>query len=80
MFFLFWHVTNPNEDAMWLWGMSILCEIWFAFSWVLDQLPKLNPINCVADLATLREKLEAPGPYNPLAAQISRALNILLFF
>lgn len=64
-FFLFWRVSNPNEDAMWLWGMSLVCEIWFAFSWLLDQLPKLCPVNRVADLDVLKEKFETPGPGNP---------------
>lgn len=50
---------------MWLWGISIVCEIWFAFSWLLDQLPKLNPINRAADLAALRDKFESPSPSNP---------------
>ncbi|CAM8949849.1 unnamed protein product [Rhodiola kirilowii] len=63
--FLIWRVQNPNPEAVWLWGMSIVCEIWFAFSWVLDQLPKLNPINRAADLAALREKFEKPSVNNP---------------
>jgi cellulose synthase-like protein len=63
--FLVWRVRNPNQDALWLWGMSIVCEIWFAFSWLLDQLPKLNPINRVADLDALHEKFETPGAENP---------------
>ncbi|CAN4095954.1 unnamed protein product [Withania somnifera] len=63
--FLAWRVTNPNTDAMWLWGVSIVCELWFAFSWLLDILPKLNPINRSADLPTLKEKFESPSPTNP---------------
>ncbi|KAL2923388.1 Cellulose synthase-like protein D1 [Bienertia sinuspersici] len=63
--FLSWRVQNPNEDALWLWGLSIVCEIWFAFSWLLDQLPKLNPINRAVDLAALKEKFEQPCPSNP---------------
>ncbi|XP_072984818.1 cellulose synthase-like protein D1 [Typha latifolia] len=63
--FLSWRIQNPNEDAMWLWGLSIVCEVWFAFSWLLDQLPKLNPINRAADLAALRDKFESPSPGNP---------------
>jgi hypothetical protein len=63
--FLRWRVSNPNEDARWLWGMSIVCEIWFAFSWLLDQLPKLCPINRVTDLDVLKEKFETPSPSNP---------------
>ncbi|KAK7307337.1 hypothetical protein VNO77_40299 [Canavalia gladiata] len=64
-FFLQWRVRNPNEDALWLWGMSVVCEIWFAFSWLLDQLPKLFPVNRVADLDVLKEKFESPNPANP---------------
>jgi hypothetical protein len=44
-FFLTWRIRHPNRDAMWLWGMSTVCELWFAFSWILDQLPKLCPAN-----------------------------------
>ncbi|KAK9083233.1 hypothetical protein Scep_029704 [Stephania cephalantha] len=64
--FLSWRVKNPNKDAMWLWGMSVVCEIWFAFSWIHDQLPKLNPINRSTDLAALHEKFEQASPANPL--------------
>ncbi|KAK3019193.1 hypothetical protein RJ639_002965 [Escallonia herrerae] len=63
--FLVWRVRNPNKEAMWLWGLSIVCEIWFAFSWLLDILPKLNPINRATDLAALKDKFEAPSPGNP---------------
>lgn len=65
IFFLGWRVRNPNEEAMWLWGLSIVCEIWFAFSWLLDILPKFNPINRTADVAALKEKFESPCPSNP---------------
>ncbi|KAH7283954.1 hypothetical protein KP509_34G032400 [Ceratopteris richardii] len=65
-FFLSWRVRNPNRDAMWLWGMSVVCEIWFAFSWVLDQLPKLKPINRSTDLEALRAKFEMASAENPL--------------
>ncbi|PON63765.1 Cellulose synthase [Parasponia andersonii] len=64
-FFLAWRIQNPNPDAMWLWGMSIACEVWFAFSWLLDILPKLNPINRATDLGALRDKFEQRSPSNP---------------
>eukprot|EP01018_Ginkgo_biloba_P002895 Gb_02801 [translate_table: standard] len=64
--FLTWRVRHPNEDAIWLWGMSIVCELWFAFSWLLDQLPKLCPINRATDLNVLKDKFEQPSPNNPL--------------
>ncbi|XP_043717006.1 cellulose synthase-like protein D3 [Telopea speciosissima] len=63
--FLMWRIKHKNKDAIWLWGMSVVCEIWFAFSWLLDQLPKFNPVNRSTDLAVLKEKFETPGPYNP---------------
>lgn len=58
-------MQNPNRDAMWLWGISISCEVWFGFSWLLDVLPKLNPINRSMDLAALKDKFESPSPSNP---------------
>nr|KYP46965.1 Cellulose synthase-like protein D1 [Cajanus cajan] len=64
-FFLAWRIRNPNYDAMWLWGISIVCEIWFAFSWLLDILPKLNPINRSTDLAALHDKFDQPSSTNP---------------
>ncbi|CAK9279385.1 unnamed protein product [Sphagnum jensenii] len=64
-FFLAWRVRHPNLDAMWLWGMSVVCELWFAFSWILDQLPKLCPVNRMTDLQVLKDKFEAPSPLNP---------------
>ncbi|PWA57877.1 cellulose synthase [Artemisia annua] len=63
--FLGWRINHPNNDAIWLWGMSIVCELWFAFSWVLDQLPKVNPINRATDLNVLKEKFELPTLHNP---------------
>lgn len=63
--FLQWRIQNKNRDAIWLWGMSVVCEIWFAFSWLLDQLPKLCPVNRSTDLAVLKEKFETPTPSNP---------------
>lgn len=44
--------------------MSVVCEIWFAFSWILDQIPKLSPINRSTDLSLLREKFEKASPAN----------------
>lgn len=63
--FLTWRIRHKNEDAIWLWGMSVVCELWFAFSWLLDQLPKLCPVNRSTDLAVLKEKFETPSPNNP---------------
>ncbi|KAJ4788787.1 Cellulose synthase-like protein [Rhynchospora pubera] len=76
--FLVWRVRNPNQDAMWLWGMSIVCEIWFAFSWLLDQLPKLNPVNREADLSALHEKFETPSPENPYGRSDLPGLDVFI--
>uniref|UniRef100_A0A5B7BWG0 Cellulose synthase-like protein D4 n=1 Tax=Davidia involucrata TaxID=16924 RepID=A0A5B7BWG0_DAVIN len=64
-FFLTWRIQHPNAEAMWLWFMSVICEIWFAFSWILDQIPKLCPINRSTDLEVLRDKFDLPSPSNP---------------
>ncbi|RRT85292.1 hypothetical protein B296_00002131 [Ensete ventricosum] len=39
-FFLRYRILHPVHDAIGLWLTSIICEIWFAFSWILDQFPK----------------------------------------
>ncbi|XP_010931704.1 cellulose synthase-like protein D5 [Elaeis guineensis] len=64
-FFLAWRVRHPNHEAMWLWGMSVACELWFAFSWLLDQFPKLSPVNRATDLSVLKERFESPSVRNP---------------
>ena len=38
-------ILNPVNEAYALWLMSVICEIWFAISWILDQFPKWLPIN-----------------------------------
>ncbi|KAK4385742.1 Cellulose synthase-like protein D4 [Sesamum angolense] len=56
---------TSKYEAIWLWLMSIVCEIWFAFSWILDQLPKVHPINRMTYLDVLRDKFDMPSPSNP---------------
>ncbi|KAL0404209.1 UNVERIFIED_CONTAM: Cellulose synthase A catalytic subunit [UDP-forming] [Sesamum radiatum] len=43
--FLRYRILHPVHDAFGLWLTSIICEIWFAFSWILDQFPKWFPID-----------------------------------
>jgi hypothetical protein len=43
--FLHYRITNPVRNAYPLWLLSVICEIWFAISWILDQFPKWFPIN-----------------------------------
>ncbi|KAJ3681358.1 hypothetical protein LUZ60_015847 [Juncus effusus] len=63
--FLTWRIRHPNHDAVYLWALSVSCEIWFAFSWLLDQLPKLCPVNRATDLSVLKERFESPSLRNP---------------
>ncbi|KAJ0749999.1 putative cellulose synthase (UDP-forming) chromatin regulator PHD family [Helianthus annuus] len=43
---LFFHyrILHPVNDAYALWLISVICEIWFAVSWIFDQFPKWYPI------------------------------------
>ncbi|OWM78376.1 hypothetical protein CDL15_Pgr016100 [Punica granatum] len=43
--FLHYRITNPVPNAYALWLVSVICEIWFAISWILDQFPKWFPVN-----------------------------------
>jgi mixed-linked glucan synthase len=36
--------------------MSMAGDVWFGFSWLLNLLPKLNPIKRVPDLTTIKEQ------------------------
>lgn len=63
--FLFWRIRNPNNKAIWLWLLSVICEIWFAFSWLLDQIPKLFPVNHATDIEALKATFESSNPNTP---------------
>ncbi|XP_078168083.1 cellulose synthase family protein [Carex rostrata] len=67
---LFFHyrITNPVDSAYGLWLTSIICEIWFAFSWVLDQFPKWCPINRETYIDRLAARYERDGDESALAA------------
>ncbi|XP_028764804.1 cellulose synthase A catalytic subunit 8 [UDP-forming] [Neltuma alba] len=67
---LFFHyrVTHPVDSAYGLWMTSIICEIWFAFSWVLDQFPKWSPINRETYIGRLSARYERGGEPSELAA------------
>jgi len=43
-FFFHYRVVHPVEHAYALWLVSIICEIWFTLSWILDQFPKWLPV------------------------------------
>ncbi|XP_072976869.1 probable cellulose synthase A catalytic subunit 8 [UDP-forming] isoform X1 [Typha angustifolia] len=44
VFFLQYRLANPVRNAYGLWLTSVICEVWFSLSWILEQLPKWKPI------------------------------------
>ncbi|KAL4181661.1 hypothetical protein AMTRI_Chr12g238440 [Amborella trichopoda] len=59
--FLRYRILNPVHDAIGLWLTSVTCEIWFAFSWILDQFPKWFPIDRETYLDRLSLRYEREG-------------------
>ncbi|KAK4340856.1 hypothetical protein RND71_039357 [Anisodus tanguticus] len=66
---LFFHyrITHPVNDAIVLWLLSIICEIWFAVSWIFDQFPKWCPIRRETYLDRLSLRYEKEGKPSGLA-------------
>ncbi|CAN4118140.1 unnamed protein product [Withania somnifera] len=66
---LFFHyrITHPVHDAYGLWLTSIICEIWFAISWIFDQFPKWVPIQRETYLDRLSLRYEKEGKPSELA-------------
>ncbi|XP_072980113.1 cellulose synthase A catalytic subunit 9 [UDP-forming] [Typha angustifolia] len=60
-FFLRYRLLNPVNDAIGLWLTSVICEIWFAVSWILDQFPKWFPIDRETYLDRLSLRYEREG-------------------
>lgn len=54
-------MKHNKSDVMWFWVTSIVADVWFAFSWLLYQLPKFNPIKMIPDLAELWEHCDLPN-------------------
>ncbi|KAL6656034.1 hypothetical protein ACP70R_006860 [Stipagrostis hirtigluma subsp. patula] len=67
-FFLRYRILHPVPDAIGLWLTSIICEIWFAVSWILDQFPKWFPIDRETYLDRLSLRYEREGEPSQLAA------------
>jgi len=55
------------HDALALWIISVVCEIWLALSWMVDQLPKWFPITRETYLERLSLRFEREGEPNLLA-------------
>ncbi|KAL6657843.1 hypothetical protein ACP70R_005623 [Stipagrostis hirtigluma subsp. patula] len=58
--FFIWRIRHPYADAMWLWWISMVGDLWFGLSWLLNQVAKLNPIKRVPDLALLKQQFDLP--------------------
>ncbi|KAL0302559.1 UNVERIFIED_CONTAM: Cellulose synthase A catalytic subunit [UDP-forming] [Sesamum calycinum] len=67
---LFFHyrILHAVNDAYGLWLTSIICEIWFAVSWIFDQFPKWFPIERETYLDRLSLRYEKEGKPSELAA------------
>ncbi|KAK9039207.1 hypothetical protein V6N11_024041 [Hibiscus sabdariffa] len=66
VFFLRFRILTPAYDAFPLWLISVICEVWFAFSWILDQFPKWLPITRETYLDRLSLRFEREGEPNQL--------------
>ncbi|GMH22250.1 hypothetical protein Nepgr_024093 [Nepenthes gracilis] len=66
---LFFHyrILHPVNDAYALWLISVICEVWFAVSWILDQFPKWFPIERETYLDRLSLRYEKEGQPSELA-------------
>ncbi|XP_078150681.1 cellulose synthase family protein [Carex rostrata] len=67
-FFLRYRIMHPVHDAIGLWLTSIICEIWFAVSWILDQFPKWFPIERETYLDRLSLRYEREGEPSMLSS------------
>ncbi|WVZ60970.1 hypothetical protein U9M48_010916 [Paspalum notatum var. saurae] len=65
--FLHYRITNPVRNAYPLWLLSVICEIWFALSWILDQFPKWSPINRETYLDRLALRYDREGEPSQLS-------------
>ncbi|CAA7409894.1 unnamed protein product [Spirodela intermedia] len=66
-FFFQYRATHPVKDAYALWLVSVICEIWFALSWLLDQFPKWYPINRETYLDRLALRYDRDGEPSQLS-------------
>ncbi|KAK6939151.1 Cellulose synthase, RING-type zinc finger [Dillenia turbinata] len=67
-FFFHYRVMHPVNDAYALWLISVICEIWFALSWILDQFPKWLPIDRETYLDRLSLRYEKEGQQSQLSS------------
>ncbi|XP_026391601.1 cellulose synthase A catalytic subunit 2 [UDP-forming]-like [Papaver somniferum] len=65
--FFHYRVLHPVDEAFGLWLTSVICEIWFGVSWILDQFPKWCPIERETYLDRLSLRYEKEGKSCELA-------------
>jgi mixed-linked glucan synthase len=66
--FFIWRVENNISDVMWLWAISVAGDVWFGFSWLFNQLPRLNPMKSIPDLVALKQQCDLPDGSSTLPA------------
>ncbi|KAK9162686.1 hypothetical protein Syun_003588 [Stephania yunnanensis] len=66
-FFFHYRLLHPVQNAYGLWLTSVICEIWFSVSWILDQFPKWYPITRETYLDRLSLRYEKEGSPSELA-------------
>ncbi|XP_008785840.2 cellulose synthase A catalytic subunit 5 [UDP-forming]-like [Phoenix dactylifera] len=66
-FFFHYRLRHPVPDAYGLWLTSVICEIWFGISWILDQFPKWYPIERETYLDRLSLRYDKDGKPSELA-------------
>eukprot|EP00252_Welwitschia_mirabilis_P015285 TRINITY_DN3357_c0_g2_i1.p1 TRINITY_DN3357_c0_g2~~TRINITY_DN3357_c0_g2_i1.p1 ORF type:complete len:1090 (+),score=185.27 TRINITY_DN3357_c0_g2_i1:411-3680(+) len=59
--FFHYRITTPVADAYPLWLVSVICEVWFAVSWILDQFPKWMPVQRETYLERLALRYDREG-------------------
>ncbi|KAF7008084.1 hypothetical protein CFC21_022941 [Triticum aestivum] len=60
LLFFVWRIKHNKSDIMWFWTMSVVGDVWFGFSWLLNQLPKFNPVKTIPDMVALRRQYDLP--------------------
>ncbi len=66
-FFFHYRIMHPVNDAYVLWLVSVICEIWFGISWILDQFPKWLPIERETYLDRLSLRYDKEGQPSQLS-------------
>ncbi|CAO1941653.1 unnamed protein product [Urochloa humidicola] len=60
LLFFAWRIRHNKSNVMWFWTLSVAGDAWFGFSWLLNQLPKFNPVKSIPDLCSLKLHYDLP--------------------